>query len=66
VYTAVNDNGQLRTLKFDEVQDGTSTYYYLANFRVANEEILHFLVEATPEGHSDPYHIKFQRQFFTK
>ena len=62
--TATNLNGQLRTLEFREVTEGNAIYY-LSTFPVANEEIMDFALEVTPEGKDAPYIVKFRKHFFT-
>ncbi|CAK0746576.1 hypothetical protein CCP3SC1_1610005 [Gammaproteobacteria bacterium] len=66
VGTATDAIGQIYSLQFKEISDGPTTYYYLANLQVTNEEVLTFSVEATPEGHGVPYHVEFRQQFFVR
>lgn len=61
---ATNLNGQLKTVSMREIRDGDAIYY-LGELPVANEEVLDFSAEITPEGDTHTYTIKFRKQFFT-
>lgn len=62
--SAVNLNQQLKRFKMREVVEGDAIYY-LADFQVADKEVLDFTITATPQGSSRPLEIKFRQQFFT-
>ena len=63
--TATNLSGQSRTIEMREVQDGDAIYY-LADFRVTNEETLDFSLEVQPDGASKNYRASLRQQFFTE
>ena len=61
----VNLTGQLKTLSFRQInEDGA--IYYIADVSVDNGETLDFKIEATPDGLSKPFLVKFRKQFFTQ
>jgi hypothetical protein len=62
--SASNLTGQSRTIELREVIDGDAIYY-LADFRVANQETLEFRLEVQPEGADTSYSAGFSQQFFT-
>ena len=63
--TASNLTGQSRTIELREVLDAVAIYY-LADFRVANQETLNFKLEVKPEGTQSSYSASFSQQFFTE
>jgi hypothetical protein len=61
---ATNLNNQLRDITLHEVNEG-GAIYYIADFRVSNEETLTFELEVTPEGADKTYTAKLTQEFFT-
>jgi len=61
---ARNLSEQLRTLQIREVVSGEAVYY-LADTPIANQEILKYDFQITPEGEQTAYQITFQEQFYT-
>lgn len=61
----VNDTGQMKDSKLREIRDGEA-YYYVADFAVSNAETLVFTVNATPEGESSPFSVRFTRTFYSQ
>lgn len=61
--TATNLTGQIRSLPTREIREST-TLYYIAETQIENGETLIFSVEATPEGLTEPFVVRFQKQFF--
>jgi hypothetical protein len=61
---AYNLSRQNRGVQFREVNEGNAIYY-LATFRVDNEETLDFNLEVQPQGRDRPIHVEFRQQFFT-
>ncbi len=53
---------QQEQLKFQIVEEGSSIYY-LASFRFATQEVLHFTLEIAPED-ADPLTLKFTRSLY--
>lgn len=61
--TATNLTGQFKTASVREIREGMAIYY-IAELSVANAEILTFKIEVIPENESEPFSIRFQKQFF--
>lgn len=61
--SASNLTGQLRNLLTREQREDQAIYY-LAETQVVNGETLIFTVDATPEGMTEPFRVRFQKQFF--
>ena len=62
---AINLTGQARNIDLREVTDGDAIYY-LADFRVTNEETLDFKLEVKPDGSTNTYTASLRQQFFTQ
>lgn len=63
--TARSLTGQQRELNLREIRE-PNAIYYIADFGVDNEELLHFLLDVRPEGESESYQVQFRQQFFTR
>ena len=63
--SATNLNGQLRDIDLREVDDGGAVYY-IGDFRVANQEVLNFSLQVTPNGAGQTYTAKLSQEFFTE
>ncbi|TNF52642.1 MAG: DUF4426 domain-containing protein [Gammaproteobacteria bacterium] len=57
--------GQQRELNLREIRE-PNAIYYIADFGVGNEELLHFQLDVRPEGESESYQVQFRQQFFTR
>lgn len=62
--TAITVYQKARPLKIREIKDQNS-FYYIAEFPVANEETLNFKISASSEG-TEIGDVSFQQQFFTQ
>lgn len=62
--TATNLTGQSRPLSMREVRE-PNAIYYIAQFRVANEETMRFNVEVQPFGKKETYKVNFMQKFYT-
>ena len=62
--TAITVYQKARPLRFREIKD-QDTYYYIAEFPVANEETLNFRIDASIDGERIGT-VTFQQQFFTQ
>jgi hypothetical protein len=60
---AKNLTAQIKTLKMKKVTQGEAIYY-VSNFKVDNEETLHFTIQVEPEMQGREHEIKFKQQFF--
>ena len=63
--TATNLTGQSRDIEMREVLDGDAVYY-LADFRVTNQETLDFKLDIQPDGASSHFQASLRQQFFTE
>lgn len=61
--SASNLTGQTREIPMREIHDGNS-YYYIGDFRVADQETLSFTLEVTPQGEAKPFPAQLSQQFF--
>lgn len=61
---ATNLTGQTRNIPMREVKDG-GWFYYIGDFRVADQETLDFVMEVIPPGAPKPYIAEMRQQFFT-
>ena len=61
---ASNLTGQMKTLEFREIKEGTAIYY-LAEMKVSDGEFLKFKINITPEGEEGPARLQFSKRFFT-
>jgi len=64
VASATNLSAQLKNLEIKEISD-QGAIYYIAEFPVADREILNFNITVTPEGETNAYTLTFQQEFFT-
>lgn len=60
---AYNLNGQLKNMEMRQVTEGEAIYY-IGTASISASEILVFDINATPEGESAPFEVKFKREFF--
>ncbi len=61
--TATNLLQQRQSLKFQTVHEG-EVFYYIAEVRITNEDMLLFDVEVTPEGSNESYRVKFRKTVY--
>ncbi|MEZ5530537.1 MAG: DUF4426 domain-containing protein [Porticoccaceae bacterium] len=61
--TVTNIIAQQQTLAFFEVREG-DTVYYLAPFRIDNEDYLTFKIEVTPDPNQPPLSLTFQKTLY--
>ena len=61
---ASNLTGQMKSLEFREIKEGTAIYY-LAEQKVSDGEFLKFKINITPEGEEGPARLQFSKRFFT-
>ncbi|MGF1643541.1 MAG: DUF4426 domain-containing protein [Thiotrichales bacterium] len=62
--TAVNVYQQVKPIKLRKLEDGGAVYY-IAEFPIANQELLNFQISAHRSG-TEVGTVKFQKQFFTE
>jgi hypothetical protein len=61
--TATNLSGQIKGITMREIRDGDAIYY-IGEVGVANQEILDFNVDVTLPEQTEPYVVRFRKQFF--
>lgn len=54
---------QSEPLSFRTITEADASYA-IASLRHTNEEVMHFLINITPEGGSTPYELKFVRKLY--
>lgn len=62
---ATNLNGQLRSIKVREINEG-GAIYYIGDFHISNEETLNFELEVTPVGDTKTYKANLTQDFFVE
>ena len=55
--------GQSRTLEFKEVKEQEAVYY-ISTFKIDNEDMYSFQLQAQPENHARSYDVKFSQRFY--
>ncbi|GMR01281.1 MAG: DUF4426 domain-containing protein [Gammaproteobacteria bacterium] len=61
---ASNLTGQLKQLKFKEINEGNAIYY-LAETKISDGEFLKFDIKILPEGEKHAARLNFDKRFFT-
>ena len=61
--SAVNLNGQLKTMTLREIREDTAVYY-VGELGVMDGEVLIYTIKATPTGSTDTFTVRFKKQFF--
>lgn len=62
--SAINLSRQMQNLEPREVNE-SNAIYYLTEFTIADQEIIDFTIDVTPEHQAETAHIQFRQQFFT-
>lgn len=55
--------GQAFSLEFQTIDEGDAVYY-VAPFRISDEEVMNFEIEALPENARFPVTVKFNHKFY--
>ena len=61
--TVTNLMQQQKVLDFIQIKEESVTYY-LAPVRINNKEVVHFNLQVTPEGETDPLTVKFSKTLY--
>jgi hypothetical protein len=61
--SAINLNGQFRTLTLREISEGAAVYY-IGEVPVSHGETLIFTVDATPMNETSRFSVRFMKQFY--
>jgi hypothetical protein len=61
--SAVNLNGQLKTMTLRKVPEETAIYY-IGELGITDGEVLIYTIDATPQGEVSRFTVRFKKQFF--
>jgi hypothetical protein len=61
--SAVNLNGQLKTMTLREIKEGEAIYY-IGELAITDGEVLIYTIDATPSNDPSRYTVRFKKQFF--
>jgi hypothetical protein len=66
--SAVNLNGQLKTMTLREIREGgeSEAIYYIGELPVTDSEVLIYTVDVTPSNESSRFTVRFKKQFFVE
>jgi hypothetical protein len=62
--SAVNLNGQLKSMTLREIREEQAVYY-IGELAVTDGEALIYTIDATPSNEPSRFTVRFQKQFFT-
>ena len=63
--SAINLNGQLKTMTLREIREDLAIYY-IGELAVTDGEVLIYTVDATPGNDPSRYTVRFKKQFFVE
>jgi hypothetical protein len=63
--SAINLNGQLRTMTLREIREETAVYY-VGELAISDGEVLIYTVDATPANEASRFTVRFKKQFFVE
>ena len=61
--SAINLNGQLKTMTLREIREDTAIYY-IGELAITDGEILIYTIDATPVNELSRFAVRFKKQFF--
>ena len=61
--SAINLNGQLKTMTLREIREDTAIYY-IGELGITDGEVLIYTIDATPSNDPSRYTVRFKKQFF--
>jgi hypothetical protein len=61
--SAVNLNGQLKTMTLREIKEGDAIYY-IGELAITDGEVLIYTIDVTPTNDPSRYTVRFKKQFF--
>jgi len=64
VGSAANLMQQKKQLEFSEITEQGATYYLASLFHL-DQEVIHFTIDITPEGETQPHQLIFTRKLYT-
>jgi hypothetical protein len=63
--SAVNLNGQLKTMTLREIREDQAIYY-IGELPITNGEVLIYTIDVTPGNDPSRYTVRFKKQFFVE
>jgi hypothetical protein len=63
--SAINLNGQLKTMTLREIREDAAIYY-IGELAITDGEILIYTVDATPSNEPSRFTVRFKKQFFVE
>jgi Domain of unknown function (DUF4426) len=63
--SAINLNGQLKTMTLREVPEDTAIYY-IGELAITDGEVLIYTIDATPSNEPSRFTVRFKKQFFVE
>lgn len=63
--SAINLNGQLKTLTLREIRE-EKAIYYIGELAITNSEVLIYTIDATPGNEPSRFTVRFKKQFFVE
>jgi len=63
--SAINLNGQLKTMTLREIRE-EAAIYYIGELAITDGEILIYTVDATPSNEPSRFTVRFKKQFFVE
>lgn len=64
--TAKNLTGQIREIRFREINESDEAIYYIGELSVRNLETFDFTLNVLPEGAAESLTVRFRQQFYTE
>jgi hypothetical protein len=63
--SAINLNGQLKTMTLREIREDTAIYY-IGELAISDGEVLIYTIDATPSNDPSRFTVRFKKQFFVE
>ena len=63
--SAINLNGQLKTMTLREIREDTAIYY-IGELGITDGEVLIYTIDATPSNDPSRFTVRFKKQFFVE
>ena len=63
--SAINLNGQLKTMTLREIREDLAIYY-IGELAITDGEVLIYSIDATPSNDSSRFTVRFKKQFFVE
>ena len=63
--SAINLNGQLKTMTLREIREETAIYY-IGELAITDGEVLIYTIDATPSNDPSRFTVRFKKQFFVE